>query len=89
MELAEFRFIVQKTLFRPKRSYDNCFYVLNAEDGLLHWKLETGDFIKSSPCIDFEKGYAYFGSYDKQIYCVSIQNLFHYLKILRLFRFEI
>ncbi|RNA26668.1 acyl- synthetase family member 4, partial [Brachionus plicatilis] len=55
-------------------SYDNCFYVLNAENGLLHWKLETGDFIKSSPCIDFEKGYAYFGSYDKQIYCVSIQK---------------
>lgn len=54
--------------------------MLNANDGKLHWKLKTGDLIKSSACIDFENGYAYFGSYDKHIYCVDIEVNFRLIK---------
>ncbi len=48
-------------------------YVLRIEDGFLEWKFETGDVIKSSPFINQDTGFVYFGSHDAKIYCLDIK----------------
>lgn len=56
-----------------KGSYDKNVYVLDIESGALVWNIETNDVVKSSPCLDLETGYVFFGSHDKHFYCVNIE----------------
>ena len=53
-------------------SYDKCIYVLDAENGQLVWRVETGDIVKSSPTTNLSSGYIYVGSHDKNVYCLDI-----------------
>ena len=39
---------------------------------MVEWKFKTDDIIKSSPCVNRQNGYVYFGSYDKNLYCLNI-----------------
>ena len=55
-------------------------YVLRIEDGILEWKFETGEAIKSTPFINPENGYVYFGCHDKQIYCLDVDVKINVLK---------
>jgi outer membrane protein assembly factor BamB len=62
-----------------KGSYDKCLYVLRIKDGSLKWKFETMEPIKSSPFINQENGYLYFGSHDKMLYCLDIEVKFKFI----------
>ncbi len=55
-----------------KGCYDRHVYVLKIDDGALYFKVKTGDIVKSTPCLDFNTGHVYFGSYDQHLYCLSI-----------------
>ncbi len=63
-----------------KGSYDKHLYVLRIKDGSLEWKFETMESIKSSPFINQENGYVYFGSHDKMLYCLDIEVKFKFIR---------
>ena len=48
-------------------------YVVNAVDGNVHWKYETGGQVKSSPAVDMNTGFIYVGSHDHNIYSFVVQ----------------
>ena len=58
--------------------YDGCLYVLDADSGKLHWTfaptMSDGETrpIKSSPCVDGQTGWVWFGSHDEHLYAVDI-----------------
>ena len=53
-----------------------CLYILNIFDGSLEWKFEANDVIKSSPFVNLVSGYIYFGSHDKNLYCLDLVVFF-------------
>ncbi len=63
--------------------YDGCVYVLNSISGNIEWCCKTdgsmsNDPIKSSPIVHPSTGQVWFGSHDKQVYCIDI-NVSHSL----------
>jgi hypothetical protein len=69
--------ILTETIFelciQIKGSYDRMIYVLSVKDGSVHWRIETGDVVKSSPTLDLDTGFIFIGSHDKHVYCLNIQ----------------
>ena len=56
-------------------STDNNLYAINAEDGTLKWKFQTGGAIdRSSPAID-ANGVVYIGSYDGYLYAFDTKAI--------------
>jgi len=58
--------------------YDGCLYVLKARGGQIHWRfspLVTKEVrpVKSSPCVDEQTGWIWFGSHDEHLYALDIQ----------------
>jgi eukaryotic-like serine/threonine-protein kinase len=60
--------VVNDTLYIG--STDHNLYALNASDGRLRWKFQTGSRVTSSPAVS--EGTAYFASYDSNFYAVDI-----------------
>ena len=54
--------------------YDGCLYVLNRHDGDIHWcfQVPSRDPVKSSPAVDPDKGWVWFGSHDQHLYCLDV-----------------
>jgi outer membrane protein assembly factor BamB len=51
---------------------DKNIYALDAEDGYLEWKFETGDKIWSTPAV--ADGTVYLGSFDKKLYALDAET---------------
>ncbi|XP_014259189.1 acyl-CoA synthetase family member 4 [Cimex lectularius] len=49
--------------------YDGCVYCIDLRLGTVIWKFHTSDIVKST-CV-LHQGKLYFGSYNKQIYCIN------------------
>lgn len=53
--------------------YDSYIYTLNASTGEIFWKYQTGDAVKSSPCLEPVTGSVYIGSHDHCVYALQVQ----------------
>ncbi|XP_075608235.1 beta-alanine-activating enzyme isoform X4 [Balearica regulorum gibbericeps] len=52
--------------------YDGLVYVLQSNDGEIHWTFVTEDTVKSSAVVDPSSGLVYVGSHDQHVYALDI-----------------
>lgn len=56
--------------------YDGSVYFLGTENGLVHWRFETKEAVKTVACSDSLQPRIYIGSHDHNFYCLDFQVIF-------------